>query len=412
MNKIRIKTSTKFQQIFEQIFVEILVYLDPWNSRKCCSINKQWNTKIFEIMNLLDSFFQKYKKKCYLYCHDRMHMKFPYDYSLIAEHECNIVHPQNSLCYRNNDFGVVHWDITTSNFKPLKCIECGKIFLTRKIVRKYFFLNSNDISNVTRYISYYDSRVDLFDKHEIQWLALMKYGTISPMYYPTKGRVHRETIMLQMFTNVVFPSPFTQESVFASLPFRLYSEGKFKAKPIVLLDRYLAMIDRFVEFNNEWKQSEIFTAMENMTIISHGYNESLKKSLNWFLGESIYYNNIEYGLKQARQFILRVFRSRSNHDLFALNSLPILSQQKTVHAIEAFTNGYLDLQNLIEIVNIVQQMCERKRLVISFLHEKGIYCEYLKCNSMDVYVNNNSVSKSLVYECMKNHVVGKKECMV
>ena len=370
MNKIRIKTSTKFQQIFEQIFVEILVYLEPWNSRKCCSINKQWNTKIFEIMNLLDSFFQKYKKKCYLYCHDRMHMKFPYDYSLIAEHECNIVHPQNSLCYRNNDFGVVHWDITTSNFKPLKCIECGK------------------------------------------FLALMKYGTISPMYYPTKGRVHRETIMLQMFTNVVFPSPFTQESVFASLPFRLYSEGKFKVKPLVLLDRYLSMIDRFVEFNNEWKQSEIFTAMENMTIISHGYNESLKKSLNWFLGESIYYNNIEHGLKQARQFILRVFRSRSNHDLFALNSLPILSQQKTVHAIEAFTNGYLDLQNLIEIVNIVQQMCERKRLVISFLHEKGIYCEYLKCNSMDVYVNNNSVSKSLVYECMKNHVIGKKECMV
>ena len=398
----------------DDVFRTVFQYMDPWVVRRCRIVCSEWKFQLNEILPTLDESYRNNKQKSYTCCHDSCYLKLPYEYGLIMDHDCRI-YDCPVPCHRNNNFGEVHWDITTYDMKPYKCVRCGKVFVTRKVIKKMFFLSDKDVEKATRYVSHHDYRVDLFDKHEIQWLALLKYGTVAPLYLPTKRRVFREHVLQTLMTKMPFPEPFTCESIGSSMPFRLYREGKWKIKAGELCDRYLAMYERFVRFNEEWTipNTELFKNMQGFTVTSHGYNDRLKNSLSWFLGDSIFQNDVNYGLKQARLSILRIYQKQNLHPLSALNSYYLLLETKAMDGIDRFGNGTLTLQGLIDVIEETKLMCQRKQAITTFIHEKGILChKFADCNAMKTYIEKDSIPKHLVFQCMRNHVMGNKDCVI
>ena len=220
MDLIRRKKSTILKLSYE-----IFQYFEPWICRKYLTINHEWNAELNDILHFIDEQYKKREQRTESLCHNAWNLKHPYDYSLIITHDCTTEHP-NERCHRTNEFGSVHWDITSYLVRPNKCIECGTVFLNRNTVKQKFFLNDKDIANTTRYISTYDYRSVSFNKQEIQWCALMKYGTIAPLYIPSKARSHRENMVNAMLTKDTIPHSFTFDSLKESLPFRFYAQGK------------------------------------------------------------------------------------------------------------------------------------------------------------------------------------------
>ena len=118
----------------------VLYFLEPWIVRKCIRLNKEWKNVIttelsnidISYMNLRKEQFHKYdlKERYQSPCHCIGTLRFPYDYFLTVNHNCND-HGCPVRCHRNTDFGCVHWDITTIHRRPLKCMVCGQVFILR-----------------------------------------------------------------------------------------------------------------------------------------------------------------------------------------------------------------------------------------------------------------------------------------
>ena len=296
---------------------EIFKYFEPWVCRKYLTINHEWNAELNDILHFIDEQYKKGKQRTESLCHNVWYMKHPYDYSLIINHDCTIEHP-NERCHRTNEFGYVHWDITSYWVRPYKCIVCGIVFINRNTVKRKFFLNDKDIANTTRYISNYDNRSVSFNKQEIQWQALMKHGTIAPLYLPSKARSHRENIVNAILTKDVIPHPFTLDSLKESLPFRFYLQGKWKINISELNMRYHSFLKSFLQFYDEcvklYPNVDFFSDMTGLTVQSHGFNELCQKSLCWFLGISIFENDLSKGLNLARTLIIETYK-RQNHPI-------------------------------------------------------------------------------------------------
>ena len=396
-----------------ELSYEIFQYFEPWVCQKYLSINHEWNDELNDIMHFIDEQYKKKQRQTESCCHNAWDLKHPYDYSLIMNHDCAILHP-NQRCHRTNDFGCVHWDITSYWVRPHKCIECGNVYVNRNTVKRKFFLNDKDIANTTRYISSYDYRSVSFNKQEIQWCTLMKYGTVSPLYLPSKARLHREKMVTAILAKDLIPHPFTYESLKESLPFRFYSEGKWKINISVLNTRYHSFLKPFLDFYNEcvriYPNSKFFSDMTGLNISSHGFGELCQKSLSWFLGISIFENDLNKGLKLARTLIIDTYKHQNHPLLSKLTPYFVTTHQRLDTVIEQFKDGIATLNDVIDEISIAQSIDQRRITIHRYLHEHGIHYESLECNTMQMYIDENSVPRSLVLQCMINHVKCSSKC--
>ena len=413
MDLIRRKKSTILKLSYE-----IFQYFEPWICRKYLTINHEWNAELNDILHFIDEQYKKREQRTESLCHNAWNLKHPYDYSLIMTHDCTTEHP-NERCHRTNEFGSVHWDITSYWVRPNKCIECGTVFLNRNTVKQKFFLNDKDIANTTRYISTYDYRSVSFNKQEIQWCALMKYGTIAPLYIPSKARSHRENMVNAMLTKDAIPHPFTFDSLKESLPFRFYAQGKWKINITVLHMRYRLFLKPFLEFYNEcvrlYPNVVFFSDMTGLTVQSHGFSDLCQKSLSWFLGISIFENDLSKGLNIARTLIIETYKRQNHPILSKLTPYFVSSHQRLDMIINQFKDGLCTLNDVIDEVSTAQSIDNRRIAIHRFLHQHGIHYETLECSTMQMYIDENSVPRSLVLQCMINHVkcsTNCKNCMV
>ena len=309
---------------FPMISHHVLRFIEPWVWRKYRCVSRTWNHEINEVMTYLDNDFLQLKKRNGITyestCHDWMSFKYPYDYNLVIRHDC-IAFGCSNPCHLSNTFGSVHWDITSNGFKPIKCIRCGEVYINTAIVKKMFFLREKEIV-ATQYFT--DRYRTCYNKKEIQWFSLMTHGTIAPTFRYSKARNHRENILKFMLSRIRIDDPFTEHSIVASPAFRLFREGKWKVRSVVIFNRYCRFVPYFIDFNVYWKQklpnNYLFSDMNGLTPTSHGFMDDMKKSLSWFLSESIFNDDLNWGLSLARRRILRFYRESSQTCLRNINA--------------------------------------------------------------------------------------------
>ena len=407
MNKLRTKRDMLFHEIFQ--------FLEPWVCRRSLCVSKEWNGLINDIVTYIDDRYKQNKHRSSTRCHNAWDLKYPYEYTLVMDHDCTNAHP-NTKCHMTNMFGSVHWDITTYGFKPYKCVQCGKVFLSKRIVKKFFFLNAKDISNATRYISSRDYRSVAFDKHEIQWLSLMKYSTTAPRYFPTESRKHREKMIESVLKKISVPVPLTKEALSQTTPFRLYLEGKWKVSVVSIYDRYCKLLGPFMSFYEEcevtYTNMTLFKDMTGLTVLTHGFDDDLRKSYEWFLGESIFSNDVNRGLYMVRSLILEEHKKKADPVLSVLTPYFVMAHSKIEEAEENFKKGNVSLENLIARIELCQSEDRRRKHAFKFLHQNGIHHEALVCKTLSSYVTSGFVSLNVVLRCMKNHINNNKQCIV
>ena len=400
---------------FSTVSHHVLQFIEPWVWRRYLCVNRAWNHDISEIQTFLDdNFFRLKHENPITYghtCHGSMFFKYPYEYNLIVSHDC-VSSECNTPCHRVNTFGSVHWDITISGFKPVKCMRCGQVYINTATVKKIFFLREKEIV-ATKYFT--DRHGTCFNKKEIQWMALMIHGTIAPTFRYSKSRDHRETMLKFMLARIRIENPFTEDSILASPAFRLYREGKWKIRSAAIYNRYCRFFPYFIEFDMYWKQRlpdmYIFSDMNGLTSTSHGFMDEMRQSLAWFLSESIYHDDVNWGLSLARRRILRIFRESNQPCFRNIDAFFIMKHGDIETAFESFIQGDLLFDKMIETIEEIKKVEERKQCIGKFLHSKGLHFEAFKCNAYDSYVNHNNIAKNMVVCCMKNHVYGKKECV-
>ena len=387
------------------LFQNIILFFEPWVVRKYMCVNKYWQTNILEVLEYLDKYYMENMKR-FQTCNHRGYLKYPYDYNLIIDHNC-IETQCSSVCYRNNEFGLVHWDITTSGYKPLKCIKCGNIYVNKNTAKKIFFLRDSDLNT---------NNTTIFKKVEIQWLCLMKFETVTPTFRRTKARLYREQLIQSFRDDMKVAPPFSIDSILNSYPFRVYLEGSWKVQTIILYNRFCMYYPQFLQFYQEWKTKDpttlFFRDMTDLTPISHGYIDKLMQSLSWYLGISIYNDNLNQGLILARSQIINVYQ-KNNHPVIGLcNDYFISNHQEVENAISNFKNGMITFEELLLLIKDYKEQDCRHRGISTFLHSKGIYHEMISCSSLSKYIKYNSVNKFIVLQCMKNHITGIKSCYV
>ena len=108
------------------LFHEIFQFLEPWICRRFLCVSKEWNELINDIVAYIDQLYRQNKHRSSTWCHNAWDLKYPYEYTLVMNHDCTSAHP-NTKCHMTNSFGSMHWDITTYGFKPYKCVHCGKV---------------------------------------------------------------------------------------------------------------------------------------------------------------------------------------------------------------------------------------------------------------------------------------------
>ena len=400
---------------FSMISHHVLKFIEPWVWRKYLSVSHAWNHDINEVMAFLDNcFFQLKRDNPISYdstCHSSTLFKYPYEYHLIVSHDC-VSSECGIPCHRVNTFGCVHWDITISGFKPVKCVRCGEVYLNIATVKNNFFLREKEIV-ATRY--YTDRFGICYNKKEIQWLSLMIHGTIVPKFRYSKSRDHRENMLKFMLSRIKIKDPFTRHSIVASPAFRLYREGKWKIRSAAIYDRYCRFSPYYIEFDMYWKlklpNTYLFSDMNGLTFTSHGFMDEMKKSLAWFLSESIFHNDVNWGLSLARRRILRIFRESNQPCFQNIDAFFIMKHPEIETVFENFIQGDIMLDEMIEKIQGIKSVEERKQYIGKVLHSKGLHFEAFKCNAYDSYVNHNTISKTMVMHCIKNHVCGKKDCI-
>ena len=413
-------------------FLLVLYFLEPWIVRKYMRLNKEWKSLITAELPNIDITYMKLKKEHYNKydleeryewpCHSTGTLRFPYDYFLIVDHNC-IDNRCSVPCHRNNDFGCVHWDITTNNCRPLKCMVCGQVFVNRETVKKSFFLRDNEIKYVTRYRSRLDYRMDTFNLQEIQWMALIICGSVSPTYRPSKSRCYRESLTNSIVDKISVPTLFSRDALLNTLPFRYYLQGKWKVRVVTLFERYHRFIPVFLDFSKYWmeKQEEwtpglrnsiFFSDVTSVTVITHGFSQMLQQSLVWFLGESIYNDDVFSGLVRARAQILDVYR-RKGHDVLSNLTPYLIMNHSTLNSnITEFKKGVLTIDGLIECTKECIMQDRRRYSIHAFLHRRGIHHESFRCECLKSYIETKSVSRYVVLRCMKKHVSScKMKCL-
>ena len=399
--------------------IQLFYFLEPWIVRKCMRLNKEWKSVITaELLNIdityMNSKKEKADEKYEAPCHCTGTLRFPYDYFLIVDHDCT-AHRCSVPCHRNNDFGCVHWDITMNHCRPLKCMVCGQVFVNRETVKKAFFLRDNEIRYITRYRTRTDHRMDTFNLQEIQWMALIICGSASPTYRPSKSRVYRESITRSIVERIAVPTLFSRDALLNTLPFRYYLQGKWKIRAVSLFDRYHRFIPVFLDFNNYWiqKQQEwipglsggiFFSDATSLTVVTHGFLHDLQQSLVWFLGESIYNDDVFSGLVRARAQILDVYRRKGHEVLSNLTPYLIMQHSTLDTRISEFKKGVLTIDGLIECTKDCIMQDRRRFSVHAFLHRRGIHFESFRCECLKSYIETKSVSRYVVLKCMKRHV--------
>ena len=395
---------------------DVFLYIEPWLVRRCLSVNHEWNNALNRLLPFLDRYYlNETKRQDIRHCHSEFYMRLPYDYSIIVPHDCTIS-DCSVPCHRNNNFGSAHWDITRIPYKPMKCVQCGEVFISYNTVRNIFFLRDSEIKNAWRYSAHLHGRNRVFNKREIQWYSLMVHETTEPYYRKSIRRLKRERTIQRMMSSLDIRAPFTQESILATTPFRMYREGRLQIRLSILYNRMVKFLPVFYEFYSEWvnydRTINYFSDMTGLFVYSHGFNMELLKSLSWYLGQSVYFDNLDHGLIQARLFILNMYRCKPSSVLSNLSASYMSEHPELTDAVDRFTNGTFSIQELIDLLQSFMKRDERSRYIRYLIHTKGIHQEsFPSCVAFNNYVEHSSVSSNIVVMCMRNHVNGTKNCL-
>ena len=211
----------------------------------------------------------------------------------------------------------------------------------------------------------------------------MKYSTTAPLYYPTQSRKHREKMMESVLKKISVPVPLTKEALSQTTPVSLYLEGKWKVSVVSIYDRYCKFLGPFMSFYEEctdtYTNTTFFRDMTGLTVVTHGFDDDLRKSHEWFLGESIFSNDVNRGLYMARSLILEEHKKRAHPVLSVLTPYFVMAHSEIEQAEENFKNGNISLENLITHIELCQSEDRICKQAFKFLHQNGIYHEALAC---------------------------------
>ena len=398
-------------------FTVVFTYLEPWCVRRLLSVSRSWNSELKAMLPMLDDhYFDTNRNRVTSHCHSDFYLKQPYDYSIVVPHQCDLYNCPSIRCHRTNYFGKVHWDITKLGYKPLKCTLCGEIFINHLTARRVFFLRETELKNTNRYWTSLQGRRYLYKKHEIQLLALKIHHTPEPFYRKSAARDRRELLLDRIFESIQMHTPFTKEAMLETTPFRMYREGSWKINAGVLYSRLKEYYPVYQRFHSEWESTNpivvVFSDMTDLHLHSHGFINDLYRSLPWFLGESIFYNNVDYGLVQARSLILTTYRVKSTHVLYDLTASFEHDHPDMARIIDGFKDGNFTLQDVVDTFQRIKKRNQRKRVLNQMLHRIGIHCEsFPYCNTSNMYTEEECVSTAMVVRCMRNHINGTKKCI-
>jgi hypothetical protein len=371
----------------------ILKYLFPWEIRYI-----SMTCKLPSIENMEKSFVTNHRGSIYsTMCHIESCLLLNSRFMNQVEHEC---HEQCNAtkCNQNNSVNdpPLHWD-WTKRFTPYKCAYCGTVYVSQSTCQYRYYLTLKELRCLDTYGKYYRLT-------DVRWLSLVINKTLSPRFRNTKARLKRELWIEQVSCSIEYDwidvSKIFQMShcffVFRTKTSTLSELRNIMTRFDNLIHLFKANYDDLTMYDTELK---LFPDMRKLCVNDPYFEEAYERSIEKCVDIALY-GDQRMALRKMRRIAFDCLKKKY---VFLQNCHSLHTVFNDIY--KSFLDGYLPLYFFMKRIEYETKYQERKRELVEYLHECGIFAEVIKCDVFESFIamKKDNLEMQDVLDCIIRH---------
>lgn len=379
-----------------------VLYLMPWDARFLMMTSKETlggmenSRRIVNIVDhhVLNSLENSKRTEHVDFCHRQSVAFMNSSYIRREYHDCHSTYARcrgaQGLKCHNNDDGreKLHWDVEES-YAPLKCVECGRIFVHVGACVSKFFLRREELTCLETF------NKKFYDLRTIRWMSYMKNRTMTPLYRWNVSRAKREGWMnsavdrMERFVENSY-NGFCDIKLFCRMS-RPFADFRTKGKRHKDLKEMISRTEEIVIPSIHRILTEAAEVTGEIPRSTFGIERCMSMAMT----------SLPDGLKAVRRYLMHQMSEREpelrtcyrlegpNHDVY-----------------EAFVDGEAGMEETLQKMRDNNSFFKRKEQITVWMMSQGVYAREIMCNTLDDYSKGKSdVDEEDVIRCIvESHI--------